>query len=370
MKRLLRGAGSALLILAAGCGDSKPSGPTGPASSKQIEPSSKGSPEFPDVTSDKPGKAETATTDSPPIRPSEPAVDNSPLGKTVLQLIDANEDTRTVAEQALIDAGPSAIPALLSGLTSSSPDMRRAVAYFLLESFQSSDDRISAAFREALSDDDRKVRQLALQAVKRMPPEAMALAVPKIAGLLDSAREEPINRADAARLLGKLQSEAREVLPALIKTATADPSEKVRAPALFSVTRVAEPAQALPILVKSLGSDRDASVRLVAATGLGRLGPIAAPVATDLAAALDDRDEKVRRAASDALVGLEEAAVLPLVGQLESANPRTREIALYTLGRLGSLAKSARSAIENRTQDEDAAVRALAESISAALRGT
>src|SRR5207302_503333 len=125
---------------------------------------------------------------------------------------------RVQAEQSLIDAGAGAIPSLLAGLKDKSPDVRRAVAYFLLESFPSSDARIGAAFRDALADDDRKVRQLALQAVKRMPPEAMALAVPKIAGLLDSAREEPINRADAARLLGKLQSEGRDALPALIQT--------------------------------------------------------------------------------------------------------------------------------------------------------
>lgn len=370
MKRILALTGSVLLICAAGCGDSKPSAQADPPANNK--PTDKPPSPSPAPRENSPAKSGVTDT-SPPVSHvdpprGEPPVDKSALGQAVAQLAAADEAAQQQAALTLSEAGSSAVPALLSGLKDNSPDVRRAVAYFLLESFPATDSRISAAFRDALADDDRKVRHFALQAVKRMPPEAIALAVPKLAGLLDSSREEPINRAEAARLLGKLQSEARDALPALIKTATSDPSEKVRAPALYSVTRIAAAEQVLPILVQALEGDKDGGVRLVAASGLGRMGPSAASAAGSLAAALDDRDEKVRRAASDALAELASASVQPLVSQLEAVNPRTRELAIFTLGRLGPLAKPALPAIEMRTKDEDAKVRMLAESVAAALR--
>lgn len=370
MKRILALACSVLLLCAGGCGDSKPDAKVvPPANDKPADKQSAVSPGATDNTTPKKSDADT----SPPGRTvdlptSEPPADKSPLAQAVAQLGSADKSAQQQAALTLSEAGSSAIPALLLGLKDRSPDVRRAVAYFLLESFPATDGRISAAFRDALADDDRKVRHFALQSVKRMPPEAIALAVPKLAGLLDSSREEPINRAEAARLLGKLQAEAREALPALIKTATTDLSEKVRAPALYSVTRIAPAGQALPILVQTLENDKDSGVRLVAISGLARMGPEAASAAGSLAAALEDHDEKIRRAASDALAELAEAAVQPVASQLESADPRTRELALFTLGRLGPLAKPALPAIEKRTKDEDAKVRMLAESVAASLR--
>jgi HEAT repeat protein len=362
-----------VFYVAAGCGDGRK--PAAPGSTSTPDKASANDTDENAAKNGRPAEPSGANrpVDSsiPRIEPSpaEPPPAGSQLAEWVAQLASPSDETREQAEQSLITAGSTAIPVLLAGLKNDSPETRRAVAYFLLEKFPSSDGRIVAALRDALSDDDRKVRQLALQAVKRMTPEAMALAAPKIAGLLDPAREEPVNRADAARLLGRMGSEAREALPALVQAARSDPSEKVRAPALYSITRIAVPDQAAPLLVSSLKSDKDATVRLVAAIGLGRLGDSASPAASDLAAVLDDSDEKVRRAASDTLAGLESAAVAPLVARLTAENPRTRELALFTLGRLGPVAKSAVSDIQKCAQDENAAVRAMAEKVLESLGG-
>jgi HEAT repeat protein len=310
----------------------------------------------------------------PDIAQNPPSRDNiQPAAGARLWIADlasSNEDVRTKAEQQVLQLGDQATGTLLAAMKDKDEAVRRGAAFHLLERFDAGSPQIIAAFTAALSDDSRTVRHIALQGVKKLSQSEIVRALPQLSGMLDPAREEPANRGEIARLIGSLGADARPVLPALSRAAREDPDEKVRAACLYAVSRVADPSSAVALFQQSLKQDTAGSVRRIAAYRLGRLGPAAAPAVAELGRALEDRDSQVRRDAADALSLIGPMSVPVLIERLDSPNARTRELAVYALGKLGPLAKPAAGALEKRLADEDKAVRDLAEAVLPYVKGT
>lgn len=118
--------------------------------------------------------------------------------------------------------------------------------------------------------------------------------------------------------------------------------------------------------------DEDPALRAEAARRLGRLGEDAAPALGALVEALDDPVFLVRALAASA-IGRQgepaaELALGPLVRLLDDPIAPVRFWAIDALGRLPVAARPARSAVEQRLDDEDQAVRAAAVRTVARLR--
>jgi hypothetical protein len=353
-----------LSALAAGCGTRPPANPPPPAAAATDPP--------PSSTASRPADPAPSTDPAKPqpaAAPPASASAKSPVRDLAARLIESdgqggwrrNEKAATELEK----LGSEGIAQLWPLLTDSSVDVRRGAAFQLLGEFNPANRDQVAAMSALLDDSDRTVRGIGLSAVKQMEPADQTVAVPRLAKMLDPAREEKAaNRAAIARLLGTLKQGGAAGLPTLIATSAGDPDASVRAASLMAISQVAAPELAVALLAKGL-ADKETSPRIVAAARLRQLGPAAALAAKELAAALADSEARVAEAAAEALINIGEPAVEALVGQLSSDNVSSRKLALACLAKIGPPAKSAASAIEKCNQDPDSQVRQLAE---AALR--
>jgi HEAT repeat protein len=240
-------------------------------------------------------------------------------------------------------------------------NIRRGAAVFLLAQFDEANSRQIEAFTALLGDSDGMMRARGLDAARQFLLADKIAALPNVAALLETPREERAeNRAAAARFCGSLKSDAREALTAIERAAVFDPDAKVRSAATTAAAQIAEPRAAADLFKKVL-ADKDGSVRLVAAARLRQLGPAAAPAAAELADLLSDTNKDVAEAAAEALIRVGQPACEPLAAQLSSSSVSARRLALACLAKLGPIAKPAAGRIEKCKQDPDSEVRQLAE---------
>jgi len=350
-------------LAALGCGTRPAANP--PPAAAATDPPPSGSTSRPAD----PAPSTDAVKPQPTPASPAPASAKSPVRDVAARLIESDGQggwrTNEKAATELEKLGSEGIAQLWPLLTDSSADVRRGAAFQLLGEFNPANRDQVAAMSALLDDADRTVRGFALSTVRQMEATDQAAAVPRLAKMLDPAREEKAtSRAAVARLLGGLRQSAAGGLPTLIATAADDPEASVRAASLMAISQVAPPEHAVALLAKGL-SDKEPSPRVVAAARLRQLGPAAAPAAKDLAAALADSEARVAEAAAEALINIGQPAVEALAGQLTSSNINARKLALACLAKIGPPAKSAASAIEKCKQDPDSQVRQLAE---AALR--
>lgn len=286
----------------------------------------------PQITQPDNEPAPTVETKPSPTKPVSPPADDLDKQKLVTQLTNDDEAVREAAEQALRDLGPEAVPYLLWGMKHTSAETRAAAIYFALEKFDSDDSRLPTAFIDALTNDDLKTRKLALIAVQRMDEKTLIQALPNLSAMLSNSNELALNRRSAINLIGKMKIGGGSALPALLRGAKDDPDGGIRAACAYSASQVLNAKQA-----KS--------------------------AAIALAVVLEDDEEKVRLAASKSLLKIGAASVEPLIQRLASSKPQTRQVTLYTLGKLNAVAKPALPAIEKLTQDQDEDVAKLAAAV-------
>jgi len=351
-------------FVATGCGSrSQPAAPSaaaptgGPPADSSVRPAEPA----PEIA---PVQPQPTTSTSPSA-----ATTASPLRDLAARLIESDGQggwrTNEKAATELEKLGPEGIAQLWPLLKDSSVDVRRGTAFQLLGEFNPANRDQVAAMSALLDDADRTVRGIGLSTVKQMQSADQIAAVPRLAKMLDPAREDrAANRAAIARLIGTLKQGGAAGLPALVATAAGDSDAAVRSASLMAISQVAAPEQAVTPLVKAL-ADKETAPRIVAAARLRQLGAAAAPAAKELAAALSDSEARVAEAAAEALIGIGGPAVEALAGQLSSDSANVRKLALACLAKIGPPAKSAASAIEKCQQDPDSQVRQLAE---AALR--
>lgn len=179
----------------------------------------------------------------------------------------------------------------------------------------------------------------------------------------------PIERARAAKDLGRLGWLARDALPALVR-ALDDEDAKVREAAAHAVGQMGP--EALPILCGML-AHADKYVRRNAVWAMGKLGPLARPALADLCRVLKDQDPRSASGAAqalgnmgadgaDAISHLAEAmrgtnivlcrlaakalsqvgqpALATLIAHLQHADPFVRGESALALGWMGPAAKS------------------------------
>ena len=352
---------------AVGCG-SRPTAnpPPRAAATTDTPPSGSASRQTDSVPTTVPAQPQPAAT-------SPPASAKSPVRDFAARLIESDGQggwrTSEKAATELEKLGAEGIAQLWPLLQDSSADVRRGAAFQLLGQFNPANTDQVAAMSALLGDADRTVRGIGLSAVKQMEPADQAAAVPRLAKMLDPAREEKAaNRAAIARLIGSLKQGGAAGLPALIATVTGDSDASVRAASLMAISQVAAPEQAVALLAKGL-SDKEPSPRIVAAARLRQLGPAAAPASKELAASLADGEARVAEAAAEALISVGEPAVEALTGQLASENVAARKLALACLAKIGPPAKSAVRAIEKCKEDPDSQVRHLAEAAFRRITG-
>jgi HEAT repeat protein len=163
-------------------------------------------------------------------------------------------------------------------------------------------------FTATLGDSDPAVRQAALQALEKLG----RLAVPVMTRALSCP--DPLLRAEAAHLLGRVGSPAAEAVPELIKLLNDDHRRVVQeaAMALGHIGSAARPA--IPALIELLGDTHFLACRL-AAWALVRIGPASVFA---LSETLQDPDPYVRGEAAWALahLGPEAGSAVPVLTRL------------------------------------------------------
>jgi HEAT repeat protein/beta-lactamase regulating signal transducer with metallopeptidase domain len=212
------------------------------------------------------------------------------------------------------------------------------------------DDRVVAALRGALSDEDGQVRRQAAFALGQRR-DARA-AAPLVEALSDSVADV---RQQAAFALGELR--VAQAVSALAERLRRDEDADVRQQAAWALGEIGS-AEAVPALNEAV-ADADGDVRQQAVFALGEIRD--ARAVPGLTRALEDPDADVRQQAAHALGELRaEAAVAPLIKVLAGdASSDVRQQAAFALGEL-----RASAAVETLSRavgsDADADVRAQA----------
>ena len=360
-----------------GCGGNKPD--TTPAKS---EPTKVETPKAdPGTKETTPPSSTPAPTEPEKIKPKvaqgpaePPKQVGDELRALAARLVDkSSQGTWRINQAAALELermGESAQADLVALLGDAKPEVRRGAAYYLLAKFNSDDEKQVAGYTALLDDQEPFLRNLGMQAARKMQNADQVAAVPRLSKML-AAKQEPSaeNRAALARLLGSMKEDAAPALVTLTSGAKEDESPKVRAAYLVAISQIASPTEALPPFRQGLG-DQDAAVRLVAAARLRQLGKDAAPAAEDLAQALEDADPRVRESAAEALTQVGPAAVEPLIKHVDSKTAHTRQLAIACLGKLGSAAKPAIPQIEKHLTDADPEVQKVADAVVRILKGS
>lgn len=375
----------ALLVVASGCGSSQPApgpppaavrpAPSQPAATQgaTVNPPTTAATSLPGSPVPAAGATSSAPTASAPPSAAPSTTTPNNLRDLAARYLESDGSggwrTNERAALELERAGPDAAAGLLPLLADQHVEARRGAAYYLLGSFNANEPAQVQAFSALLGDVDQTIRGIGLSAARQMRPEDQAAAVPRLAAMLDPAREDkPQNRESVARLLAGLKTAAGESLDQLAAAAQGDAVAGVRSACLIALAQVAEPKEAASLVAKGL-ADKEAAVRLVAAVRLRQLGAESATASQELAAALADSDSRVRAAAAETLIKVGEPAVSHIVAQLATDSLDARKLALYCLTKIGPPAKNAAPQVEKCLTDSDADIKKLAAAALASIRG-
>ena len=236
---------------------------------------------------------------------------------------------------------------------------------------------------EALKDQDSRIRRSAAATLGAIGPEAEAAVPALIEALKDDGFGVP---GSAAEALGRIGPEAKAAVPALIEMLK-DQDDTVRSSAAWALGGIGlEAKAAVSALIETLkdqdgtvrgsaarafggiGSeaktavsalietlkDQVYAVRSSAAWALGKIGPDAVPF---LIAALGDENEDVRSSASGALGSIGPDAVPSLIAALGDKNDYVRSSAAWALGSIGP---DAIPSLIKTLKDQDSTVRSSA----------
>lgn len=293
----------------------------------------------------------TGPTDTAP-----PAVDD-PTRQLVAEMSDHNPQLRSRAVQQLIESIGDPKNTLVILLFDKDVEVRRGAAFGLLDRFDPGNETIAEAAARALSDEDRSVRQLAVQIVSQLNDELIETIVPQLAQLVEDDTEDLGIRIRATRLVGRLRASGRAALSALIQVIRHESPRDLRTAAIDAAVKVTDnPSEIISVLNELLASDDDALLRRVAATRLGQFGSQASVAVADLVQALRDPEPRVRQSAANALGQIGPAALPHLEPLLDSDGREIRMRAIYSIGRMGTAAKSMVPRMQALRSDPDIGV--------------
>lgn len=161
------------------------------------------------------------------------------------------------------------------------------------------------------------------------------------------------DRRAAAYTLAKRSPLESRAGTALLKAIT-DPDLSVRAAIVTGLSHGENTPPCIAILVAAL-HDQDPHLRLQAALALQKINPSNADKNSILTTAMRAGDGKVLLAVGAAGKG-SAWAVPTLIELLSHPAPQLRALAAQTLGRIGFIARPAKSALEQATRDQNQAV--------------
>jgi len=377
------------LVLLTGCGgdDDKRPTPVADADAAPVEPAPSGDAATPvgdgapaaSDTAPEPGDAGTPDVPAAAVNPADagPALPAATPGASAA---DVRKHLQSLAEPlpeggfaindkaltAIEKAGPESIELVRPFMADKDPQVRLGAAFYLVDLFDANDTATVKAFSTALTDESGAVRQIALQAIQRMPAATQATAAPQLAKLLLDHNSKPASRSAIARAIGKLGADAAPVLPQLLEAGKTDPDHRTRVAAIYAASRVGTPQQAVDVY-RTVLKESDSPVVVRAALARLDVLPGGESAAVEVAATLGFKDPAVARLAMKPLTRWGQPAVAPLTQLLSSGGAQAKQLALATLAQLGRLAKPAQPAVAKLVSDPDPAVKKAATQLLASL---
>jgi HEAT repeat protein len=276
----------------------------------------------------------------------------------VESLKDPDPQVRGTAARALAAIGPPAVPALLKAAESSPDRSVCSLAYLALGESRPADAEALRALVAALKDPEKEVRAAAAFALARLGDGA-------VAPLRQALRTKD---ASAALALGQIgQPAVNAAIPDLV-AAMNDDDKELRIAVHHALVKIGPPA--VPALAAALAR-ADLRGWYSITVALGKIGPDARPAAVPaLNAGLSHEEKGVRILAANALAKIDPdnpdikpvlgEAVPALIEVLQQRDGALRAWAALSLGKIGSDARSAGSALTIALVDTDAPVRAAA----------
>jgi HEAT repeat protein len=252
-------------------------------------------------------------------------------------LKDPDDTVRKNSAEALEQIGSltqSHLGALIEVLTSDSNGEVRLAVVSVIKRMGTEGETAVPALIKVLEDKEAAVRQKAATTLGTLGPVAKTAVAPLAKALKD---ENSGVRAEAAFALSKMGSEA---LPALEQLGEAlKDIQEVRLNALAAIEALGSDAKSLmPLLIKTL-VEKDKETRLKAIAAVGAIGPDAKDAIPNLISLLESKD--FTTSAGEALVKIGKVAVTPLMNALKHPKWEARLGAVKSLGLFGSDAKRA-----------------------------
>jgi HEAT repeat protein len=217
---------------------------------------------------------------------SRPAYDGYSLGHWRGELDNPDKEVREQAIEAIGAIGPDAedaVPEIARLLTDDPDDKIRIVASVALIKMAPNTKTVVAALIRALSDKHMQVRQNAVSALGRLRTDARA-AVPALIETMKNPENDTNARVflhtiqeGAASVLGLVSEGTDDAVPALTEVLTGDAKDKVKAAAARSLGLIGPPARpAIPVLYAAL-KHKDRYVREESTLALQALGENVGP---------------------------------------------------------------------------------------------
>ncbi len=230
-------------------------------------------------------------TKTPPSAAANPAKTVPPKNGELLSAPSSNGRSNAVADKAFAD--------LLEATHGSNPDAWSAAEKSLTELGA----QAVPALARYLAHDDQTARELAVQFLAQLGPDAKG-AEPALTKAL--ADDSPMVRVNAAAALLALNASATEAVAAL-RSMLQDDDASVRLPAAISLAGMSDAVKdAVPVLTELLTA-REPSIRQTAAETLGKLGKNAESSLGALQQLESDDNTEVRSAAAAAVNAIEAA---------------------------------------------------------------
>jgi HEAT repeat protein len=247
-------------------------------------------------------------------------------------------------ETILVRMGPDAVPALIDGLADE--NVCKGTAHVLIRMGPRGTGAVPALIevlqrRNAVPG----VREEVAEALGRIGEPAAAIVPALIAALKD---DNAMVRQKAAESLGWIGAPARAATPALLVTLK-DDKEKVAGAACWSLGRLGG-ANVPRSLLEVLQGDRDGPAD-VAGQALWQMGRDSKEVVPALVALLSKPPKETGRART-LLVLLGPIAVPDLAAALDKGEPAVQQAAAEVLGQIGPVAREAVSALAKNLQDK------------------
>ncbi len=280
----------------------------------------------------------------------------------------------------------SAVPALIEGLHSRDPGIRKNAAFTLGELGSDAGPALNDLADVLHTDPDRQVRRNAAFALGEIGPAAIPVLIkalynenahvrkfvaaalvrigePAVKPLISElGGTSAIARRNAASILGRIGPDAKDTLPGLETileqfAGREQLTEKEKA-FRWTVRQAVRKIKQVSVgdLIKCL-NDKDVILRVKAAKTLGNMKTKAAPAVPALISCLADARAAVRQEAAFALARIGDPSIPELTRALEHSSPQIRKNAAFSLGEMGPQAAAAREPLKKLLNDENKSVR-------------